>query len=80
MLKYRKIKFKIKIIDFFGFIVVVIMYMYLLIRFNYNNWKYFFFKIERNMIYECGIKVCVLFIEYFFFKREEIRICSRYVN
>lgn len=32
------------------------------------------------MIHECDIKACVLFTEYFFFKREETRTCSRYVN
>lgn len=32
------------------------------------------------MIHECDIKACVLFTEYFFFKREEIRTCSRYMN
>lgn len=32
------------------------------------------------MKHECDIKACVLFTEYFFLKREEIRTCSRYVN
>lgn len=80
MSKHRKIKFKTKIIDFFGSTAAATMYMYLSISCNHKNWKYFVPKIERNMIHECDIKACVLITEYFFFKREEIRTCSRYVN
>lgn len=69
MSKHRKIKFKTKIIDFFGSTAAATMYMYLSIRSNNKNWKYFLPKIERNMIHEYDIKACVLFTEYFFLKR-----------
>lgn len=83
MSKHRKIKFKTKNIRFLWIHCIcpsdLRQYENKSINEIYKNWKYFLPKIERNMIHECGIKACVLFTEYFF-KREEIRTCSRYVN
>lgn len=47
MPKHRKIKFKTKIIDFFGSTAAATMYMYLFIRSNHKNWKYFFPRLKE---------------------------------